>query len=92
MEAQITLITLLTAATVGFAAQRLLVIVDRSASARLAESEQPDMRPKAFNELIGSPVGRLLPKYLRKVGGDLYWAAFEDRAWAGKTPAAAIGR
>jgi Flp pilus assembly protein TadB len=91
MESIMLLIALIAAGTTAFAVQHFAILVDRSAAARLGRADQPAVHQDAF-ERLGSPLGRLLPGYFRRVESDLYWAAFGQPAWAGKTAAWIAGR
>ena len=85
-------ITILTMVIVGILAQRVVIVADRSAAATLAESELPAERSAGFEEALGAPFMRVIPDYFKRLKRDLYWAAFVDKSWAGKTPAAVVGR
>ena len=91
MESLIILAALLVAVAVAYALQRFVVIVDRSAAARLTQADQPTIHRHAF-ETVGSPLGRLIPNYFVQIENDLYWAAFTDPSWTGKSAAWIAGR
>ena len=91
MNSLILLVSLLTALTTAYAIHHFVIIVDRSAAARLGRADQPAIPTRPF-ETIGQPFRRLVPDYFRIVEKDLYWAAFNDPSWQGKSPAWIVGR
>lgn len=92
LDSQILFIAVLVSAVVGFVLQKFVVIVDsRNAAARLAKAEEPFQEKDVF-ETVGSPFTRVIPNYFKQIESNLYWAAFVDKSWQGKTPAWVTGR
>jgi Flp pilus assembly protein TadB len=93
MELQIALISLLVAAISGIALNQFVEVVDHRAAARIAQAEQPAARLSAkAEEKVGGWLERLVPAYVRQIRSDLYWAAFADGRWKGRSAAAVFGR
>jgi Flp pilus assembly protein TadB len=93
MELQILVISLLVAAILGLALQRFLEVVDHRAANRIAQAEQPARRMSSrAEERVGGWLERLVPAYVRQIRSDLYWAAFADSRFQGRSAAAVFGR
>jgi len=55
--------------------------------------EQPAKKVSTrAEEKVGGWLERLVPSYVRQVRSDLYWAAFADGRWKGRSAAAVFGR
>ena len=93
MEIQILVISLLVAAILGLVLQRFLEVVDHRAANRIAQAEQPARRMSSrAEERVGGWLERLVPAYVRQIRSDLYWAAFADSRFQGRSAAAVFGR
>ncbi len=93
MELLIALISLLVAVASGLALNRFVEVIDGRAAARIAQAEQPAARLSAkAEERVGGWLERLVPAYIRQIRSDLYWAAFADGRWMGRSAAAVFGR
>jgi Flp pilus assembly protein TadB len=93
MELQIALISLLVAVISGIVLTRFVEVVDQRGASRIAQAEQPATRLSArAEEKVGSWLERLVPTYVRQIRSDLYWAAFADRRWKGRSAAGVFGR
>ncbi len=93
MELQILVISLLVAAILGLILQRFLEVVDHRAANRIAQAEQPARRMSSrAEERVGGWLERLVPAYVRQIRSDLYWAAFADARFQGRSAAAVFGR
>ena len=93
MELLIAAISLLVAVISGIALNRFVEVVDHRAASRIAQAEQPAVRLSAkAEERVGGWLERLVPAYVRQIRSDLYWAAFADGRWKGRSAAAVFGR
>ncbi len=93
MELQITIISLLVAVASGLLLNRFIEVVDHRAAVRIAQAEKPAKRLSArTEERVGGALERLVPGYVRQIRSDLYWAAFADGRWKGRSAAAVFGR
>jgi Flp pilus assembly protein TadB len=93
MELQIALISLLVAVISGIALNGFVDVVDRRAASRITQAEQPAKKVSAqAEEKVGNWLERLVPVYVRQVRSDLYWAAFADGRWKGRSAATVFGR
>jgi Flp pilus assembly protein TadB len=93
MELLIAVISLLVAAASGLLLDRFIEVVDHRAAARIAQAEQPAKRLSAHaEERVGGALERLVPGYVRQIRSDLYWAAFADSRFQGRSAAAVFGR
>lgn len=93
MELQMALIALLVAAICGMALNGFVEIIDRRAAARITRAEQPATKVSTrAEEKVGGWLERLVPGYVRTIRSDLYWAAFADSRFQGRSAAAVFGR
>jgi len=93
MELQIALISLLVAVIAGIALNGFVDVIDRRAASRITQVEQPAKKVSTrAEEKVGGWLERLVPSYIRQVRSDLYWAAFADGRWKGRSAAAVFGR
>lgn len=93
MELQIALISLLVAVISGIALNGFVDVIDHRAASRITQAEQPAKKVSTrAEEKVGSWLERLVPAYVRQVRSDLYWAAFADGRWKGRSAAAVFGR
>jgi len=93
MELQIALISLLVAVIAGIALNGFVDVIDRRAASRITQAEQPAKKVSTrAEEKVGGWLERLVPSYVRQVRSDLYWAAFADGRWKGRSAAAVFGR
>jgi len=93
MELQIAIISLLVAVISGIALNGFVDVIDRRAASRITQAEQPAKKVSTrAEEKVGGWLERLVPSYVRQVRSDLYWAAFADGRWKGRSTAAVFGR
>ncbi len=91
MEGIILLIALLVMVAAGYAADKFITIADPGVAKRLGKAEQPAVKREAL-EWVGLPLARVIPRYFKRIELDLYWAAFTDPSWSGRTAAWVVGR
>jgi len=91
MEGLILLIALFVAVLAGYLSSRLVAVADPSVAKRLGKVDQPATHQGAF-EVVGRPFSRIVPRYVKSIETDLYWATFSNPDWASKTPAWIVGR
>ena len=93
MEFLIAIISLLVAVASGLLLDRYVEVADQHAAARIAQAEKPAARASTrVEEQLGAWLTRLVPGYVRQVRSDLYWAAFADSRFQGRSAAAVFGR
>jgi len=88
----ILIISLIVAAVVGLGVSRFVKVIDHRAAARITQAEQARQSQGRIEERVGGAMERLVPKYVRQIQSDLYWAAFMDGHWKNRTTASVLGR
>ncbi|MFA5872722.1 MAG: hypothetical protein WC832_02035 [Anaerolineales bacterium] len=93
MELQIILISLLVAVIAGLSLGRFVDVIDRRAASRNTQAEHPAQKATVrAEEKVGGWIERLVPGYFAQIRSDLYWVAFADGRWKGRSAAAVFGR
>ena len=93
MQPIIFFIALTIASAVGFILNRFVDVIDHRAASRISQAEQAAPRTSSrVEERVGGLLERIVPNYVKQIQSDLYWAAFSDGRWKGRTAAAVLGR